>query len=253
MTISAEYFDASANAVADGVFIPIAALPGLQSAELASSEAALAKEAKALMSILERMYAVISPSSFAALGLTVSKSSPTGGGVNIVNQSYSITYQKMVSLDGNTISVVPVPSAGTFNGIGDFAITDVFPSAAKVAAAASTGGAGVLVVTSGLTPYTSLTQAAIDVAADSREWFNALSDHLAIAATVRSETQQSAVTLATAEAIGALDIPAAYVAATNPTSSIANVNQFGLITRAHSYTVQVALNPATQVYDVRVA
>lgn len=258
MALALEFFDADGAAVADGVFLPLASLPGVVAAELAAGQSALAKEAKALMAILERMYQVIAPSSFAALGFTVTKSAPTGVSVDasgsVVNQSYSVTWQKVVNLDLDVITLVPVPTAGNNLGVGDFSIADVFPSAAKVAAAANTGGAGVLVRTSGLTGYSSLTHAGLDVAADGRAWFAALADHFGLDAVIREAgTQTSAIIDATAEAVAAIDIPAAYVATTDPTSAIPNINQYGIITRAHSYTVQLQMNPAAQTFDVRVA
>jgi hypothetical protein len=161
----------------------------------------------------------------------------------------------LVNLDTDTISVVPVPASGANSGLGDFAITDVFASAAKVATGGAVSGAGVVINTSGLLPYSSLTHASIDVATDSRAWFSALADHLVVDSIKRTTTVASSVVTGIASTLSASAIPAEYIAAVDPTSGIlaADVPSRGLINRTDTFTLQLQLNQSTQTFDVLVA
>jgi hypothetical protein len=133
----------------------------------------------------------------------------------------------------------------------------VFPNATKVAANDNISGAGIVIPTSALAPYTSLNHTGLAVTAnsDNREWFAALFDHLAIDADIRSATQQSAVIAATASQIGAIPIPVSFTQATNPVSGIlsADLPRRGLIVRTLTYTIQCVMNQVNQTFDVNVA
>lgn len=258
MTLGFEFFDAAGNPVADGVFIPVAALPGVSAAELAAGEPAATKEAKVLLAMLNQFFNVLSPAAFNKLGFAVTKSAPAGIIADVFNQTFSATWQKLVNLDDNTVSMIPEPGTGANTGLGSFSILDVFPGSAKVAAGAVGGatGAGVVIQTVSLTPYGSLTHAALAIAAgsDNRDWFSALLDHLALDAVIRTASIASAVTAATASAVGAIAIPAAFTATPDPTSGIlaADLPKRGIITRTLTYTVQLLVNQTTQAFDVRV-
>ena len=257
MAFGLEYFDADGSAVADGIFIPVANLPGLTSAELAAAQPATTKESKSIFAILNAIFATVSPSAFNKLGFAVTRGNPAGSGDNVFSQTFTHTWQKLVNLDAATIGVVPVPGSGANSGLGDFSIVDVFPGAAKIAAAASTGGAGIVIPTAELLGFTSLTHAGLTVSgsSDNREWFNALSDAMANAVSVRSATVSSALTAATVGTINALAIPTAYTQATDPISGIllADVPARGLITRINTFVVQSVLNQAAQTFDVNIA
>lgn len=257
MALSLEYFDAAGNAVADGVFIPVAALPGVLAAELAAAQSTALKEAKSLLGMLNQIFNIVSPSTFNKLGFAITKGIPAGVSADVCNLTFTTTWQKLVNLDADTLGVIPVATTGTSLGLGDFAVEDVFPGAAKVAAGGAVAGAGIVVVTSALTPYSSLTHAGLNTAAgqDNRAWFAALFDHLAASATVRDELTQSAVTAVALGTVDATAIPDAFIAAANPTSGIlpADVNSRGLVTRTNSYTIQLQLSQTAQTFDVRVA
>jgi hypothetical protein len=247
-----EYFDAAGNASADGVFIPLSDLPGVTASELASAQPSAAKEGKAMLSLLNKIFAVTSPDLFFKLGFTPTKEAPDGVSADIFNQVFAITSQKLVNLDTDSLSVVPVPTSGANSGLGDFAITDVFAGAVKVDAAGAVAGAGIVINTSGLLPYSSLTHASINVATDGRAWFAALADHLAIDSVKRSATVASAVISGIASSLSASAIPAEYIASTDPTSGIlaADVPSRGLVNRTDTFTLQLQLNQSTQTFDV---
>jgi len=252
-----QYLDASGTAAANGVYIPIAVLPGVLASELAASQPAPAKAGKVLLALLNRIFDILNPSNFGKLGMTVIKGVPSGVAPDIFNQTFTISWQKMVNLSTNTIEQIPVPTTGANTGVGAFSILSVFPGAAKVAAGNDISGAGIVIPTNALTPYTSLshTELTISASSDNREWFMALCDHLALDADVRSASQQSAIVAATASQVGALPIPANFTQATNPLSGISPVDlpRRGLITRTLSYTIQCLMNQTTQTFDVHIA
>ncbi|MEE3716285.1 hypothetical protein V2H45_05955 [Tumidithrix elongata RA019] len=252
--MSFEYFDAAGNATNDGVFIPVAALPGVLATELAAAQPATTKLSKAIFAILNQIYDTISPTTFNALGFTASKANPSGAGTDLLNQNFSFTAQKLINFDTDTVSQVPVPSTGANTGLGKFSISDIFAGAAVVAAAGTVAGAGIVIPTSLLLPYTSLTHAGLTISgtSDNRDWFAALFDFLGNDLPVRSSTVASAVTARTASAIAATTIPAAYVDATAPTSGIlvADLPARGLVSKSYSLTIQLILDQSSQSFDV---
>jgi hypothetical protein len=256
MAYSFQYLNNSGTAAVDGVYIPVANLPGIVSSELATTESAPAKAGKTLLALLNRIFDVLSPSNFGKLGIAVAKAAPAGVAPDIFNQTFTMSWQKMVNLDNNTVEQIPVPTTGANTGVGKFSILDVFPGATKVVANDNISGAGIVIPTSALSHYSSLTHAELTVSAnsDNREWFTALFDHLAIDADVRSASQQSAIIATTASQIGALPIPVNFTQATNPVSGIlpADLPRRGLIVRTLTYTIQCVVNQSTQTFDVNV-
>jgi hypothetical protein len=105
--------------------------------------------------------------------------------------------------------------------------------------------------------FSSLTHAGLTVSgsSDNREWFNALSDAMANAGSVRSASVASAITTATVGTVGSLAIPTAYTQATDPTSGIllADVPARGLINRTNTFVIQSVLNQSTQTFDVNIS
>jgi hypothetical protein len=258
MTLQIEYFDAAGNATNAGVFIPIAALPGIISTELAPEVSPPIKQSKVIFSILNRIFDVVSPTSFAALGLTVTKNTPSGTGINRIGQTFSATWQKLVDLSSNSLKLIPVPSTGANLGLGEFSLLDIFPLAEKVAAAGAVSGAGIVIATAPLTEYDSdLVQDSITISnsSDNRNYLFAFLTYLSVAMDLRSATVASALSGLSASSIGATAIPAAFTQSNDPTSDIdpANLPKLGIITKTLTYTVELEMNTTSQTFDVRVA
>jgi hypothetical protein len=250
MALSIEYFDAAGTATSDGVFIPISDLPGVQVAELAGAEPVGTKESKTVLSLFT---AITSSITNTVLGLSLLKAVPVGGGAeDLVNQSFTMTWQKLVNLNADTIQNIDTPIDGANAGVGSFGILQAFPNAVKVAAAAAVAGAGVVINTAGLTNYTSLSHASLNVGNDNRDWFAALFDAIATDSTLRGATDVSAVITRNRGNVGSLTIPAAFYADTDPTSNVlaSELPQLGLISRASTLTVQLKLNQLTQAFEV---
>ena len=255
--LNLEFSDADFNSTVNALFIPVADLPGVNAAELAAGESTANKEAKAILGLWNQLFNIASPAAFGRLGLTVTKSTPAGGGsADLVNLTFSSTAQRLVNLASNSIAVVPVPTAGANSGVGDFALTDIFPGAAKVAAAAATGGAGVAIPWTLIEAFGGAAYAGADIAAgnDNRMELFALLESIANGATPRAADAESAIITRTLSAPASATIPVNYYQAADPVAGVvqADLAKLGLLSRTTALTIQVALNQTTQVFEVNV-
>lgn len=249
-----EFFDAAGSATNDGVFIPVTALIGVSAAELADAQAGHLKLSKAVSGILEKIYSTLSPTAFNKLGFTVSRANPTGAGNNLINQNFGATAQKLLNFNDDTIGMIPEPSVGANSGLGSFSIADIFPGAAVVAAAGAVAAAGIVIPTALLTPFSSLTHAGLTISgtSDNRDWMAALFDFMGNGLPLRDAATATAIVGRTASAVAAAAIPANFTALPDPISGIdpADLPTRGLVSKSYSFTIQLALNPVTQTYDV---
>lgn len=247
---------ATVGAGVDGIFIPLAALPGVLSAELADAQAGHLKYSKAVSAICEKLVSSITAVGFAgSISFTATKPNPVGAGLNLFNQSYNFSYTKVVDLQGQEITEIPVPTTGSNLGVGDVDFTDIFPLSTKISAGDNIAGAGVIIATSLLTPYSSITHAGLTIngSTDNREGISALIAWLGNGTLLRTTSESSAITgrtLQTPPAIAA--IPAAYTTLPNPTSGILAADVIGraIITRAISVTINFLLDGTAQTFDV---
>lgn len=255
MALLIEYFSAAGNAVAAGVFIPIAALPGiLNGGELAVGQAA--RESKILLSICNGIFVTLNPTNFDKLGFAVTKGQPAGAGTDIINQNYSYTNQFMVNHAANTLLQIPVPTTGSFANVGKFRIVEVFPGAVTVAAGGAVAGPGIVIPE--LDEYGGPTQAAVaasivDADGDDRQWFAGLLQMITDQSTVRTTTDASAVIVKSrSNAAGVTPTPA-FTDSTNPTTAIlaADLSRRSFFSVTYSMTLQLELNQTTQTFDVR--
>jgi len=249
MPLNFEYFSAAGDTTAAGVFLPVASLWNVQATELASNAAD--RESRVMFGILEKLCNPNSP--FVTLqnklGISSTYTTPTGAGTNLLNQTYTLTTQYFANLANNSIQPIPVPTSGNNSGQGVVKIVDAFAGATKLAAAADTGGAGVLVPSTELIPYGAPSHANIDVNQDSRAWLSALFLYLAHKATVRSANTASAVVAVNPVLTVTGALPAgALVAPNNPTSGIDPTKQVTnvLITRSVSITLQLLVNTQSE-------
>ncbi|MDG2989489.1 hypothetical protein L3556_00865 [Candidatus Synechococcus calcipolaris G9] len=244
-----EYFDASGNTVAQGVFLPVASLPGLEADELAP--AAADKESKAVLAVLTaiQLFLLSNPGT---LGFNLIKSTPTGPQLDTINEQFTATVGYLANHANNSMGPVPLPTTGNFNGLGGLAIDDVFPNASKLNAEASTGSAGILIPSSLLVTHGSPAHGDLDVEADSRLWFGSLVLYLASNVVLRNAQNASAIV---SRAIGnntGATIPATWTATPNPLSGIqsSELPLLSLFNRNYAITIQQLIDPEDQTLDV---
>ena len=210
----------------NGVFIPVGDLEngGISGAsEFASGEATALKRDKALFAISEVTNAYITALA-AGLALGVSVGTPNK---QSLNWTYSFTLQTYELRNGSTpLAPLPVPVSGTNSGVGDFALTDIFPNATKVASAASLTDSGVLIETAPLTRHGSPSHASLSLSGDNRSYLNAFFRWMASNSEVPTRTGSvaSAVTNKNAAAPTIFSLPTAATAATNPTTALSSAD-----------------------------
>lgn len=250
--LNLEYFDAVGAVVADGIFIPASDLLGVLDEELEAADED--KESKVALSLLNVLYETLSPPSFDSLGWAVSKGNPTSAGQDLINQSFSLTVTYAADHGAGTLGQLPIPTTGANLDVGKFGIVDLFPNAAKVAAAANTTGAGVLIPTTELEAYGSPAQAGITVGAgeDNRDWVSALIHYLATQTTLRSGVDASAVTARSRGSATGITPPAIWTDATNPVTGLAaaDLPMFSFFSTAYAMTFQLLLDQPNQTFDV---
>lgn len=250
--LNLEYFDAVGAVVADGVFIPAGDLLGVEATELEAGDAD--KESKVALSLLNVLYETLSPPAFDSLGWAVSKGNPTSAGTDLINQGYNLTVTYAADHGAGGLAQLPIPTTGANLDVGKFGIIDLFPNAAKLAAAANTTGAGVLIPTSELEGYGSPAQATIAIAVgeDNRDWVSALVHYLATMTTLRSGVDASAVTARSRGSATGITPPANWTDATNPVTGIAaaDLPKFSFFSTAYAMTFQLLLDQTTQTFDV---
>jgi hypothetical protein len=248
------------TATFDGIFIPVGDLlnGGIEGAvEFADVEPAALKRDKALFAVSEIVTAYIDGLA-AGLALGVSVTRPN---VTTLNYTYGLSLQLHEVLgSGSPLAPIPVPSAGANAGIGDFAMTDIFPNAVKLASTADPGGAGVLIESASLAGYGAPTHASLNLATDCRMVLGALFRYMASSTDLplRSTTEASAVTSKTAGAYTSFTAPAAYTADTDPTSDLAAADlprtvliaqpasvTFNLVASSPAPTLELEINSVT--------
>lgn len=244
MALMIEYFSGIGNATADGVFIPVADLFNVESAEIAPANPA--RESHLVYGLLEQLADRFSDD-VSGLGVTVAKGPFAAPGVNVVTQPYTLSAQRAADFSDNTIKPIPLPPGGA----GSVSIDDVFPNAVKIAAAAATTGAGIVIPTAELGSLGGPAHADIDVATDSRDWFGALVNYLAIESSLRSTVLASAIVNRTITTRTITPPAGALIAEVNPTSGIlaADVPKIDLITRSVALSIQLVLDPAAQTVE----
>lgn len=249
-----EFFDAAGAATANGLFIPIADLPGLTAAELAPGDGQVLL-GRSVFGLLKKIYSSLSPSAFNKLGVAVGNSE-TRPGTLLTNRTYTYQASYVSNLSTNSITQIPVAGIGVNSGLGKIALSSIFPAAAKVAAAANTPGAGVLIPTADLVPYGGPLHAALDVSAgqDNRNYLAALFNWMCAGNNlqVRATGLPSAIIAATRGNPTAGTLPANATATSNPTTGlfIEDIPLIFVSQVTYSITVQTIDNLATETFDV---
>ena len=256
--MSFEYFNAAGTATNAGVFIPLAALPGVTSAELNPANPAAQLQGNAAFGLLKQIYNIISPSSFASLGLSVANSESKPA-IGVTTRTYSLTAQYLSDIATQTIGQIPVAGSGTNAGVGKFAISDIFPGASLVAAAGSVLGAGIVIETAALNPYGAPLQASLNPASgqDNRSWFAALFNWFVDGGlSVRvAGTTTSAMTAAVRGTPSTASLPANATASSNPTTGVTASQLNQIILNQVSYTISLETidNQTSDTFSVNVA
>jgi hypothetical protein len=245
---------AGGTASFNGIFIPVGDLlnGGIEGAtEFADAEPAALKRDKALFAICETTTSYIANlAAGLALGVTVTRPN-----VTTTSYTYGVTVQLHEILDSATpLAPLPVPSAGANAGVGDFAFTDIFPNAVKLAAAADPAGSGVLIETASMEFHGAPDHATLNLANDSRGLLGAMFRYFATGSDLplRSATEASAITGKSAPAYSTTTLPAAATATTDPTTDIvaADLSRLIVVTQSGAVTFNLVASAPTPTLEL---
>jgi hypothetical protein len=242
--MSISFFESDSVAGADGLFLPIASLPGITSTELASAEPSSKKHSKFLFSFLYKLVSSYNP---LHLGFYVSKLKPTVSN-DFVNQSFVIKTQLVINAINNNIEVIPVPATGDNTGIGDFSLADYFPGASILDSTNNTSSAGVLIPIADLELHG---HNATGLSTDDRNILFSLislithSDDFPVRSS--SPAVNSAIISKSNGSYALVELPASAYSLTNPTTGLllANKERQYILERNYTFTIQLSLNALT--------
>jgi hypothetical protein len=253
------FFPAAAgnSGVGAGVFIPRSDLNGIAAGEFGGSVASILKNGKAVAALLNTIHAALSPTNVSKLGFSnFTKSAAQGVSESLFRITYSVNLEAVANIDTKAWSLLPLPSTGTYDGVGGVAVKDVFPNAALVAADGAISGEGILILFTDIEPYGSpLTYASIDVGEDNRGFFYGFYQWIVGEATVRATGTVSAIISAVKNTVTGLTLSAAATDATNPTVGLSVSD----LKKNHPYSINLSVNvefakdDTTQTYDVNPA
>lgn len=250
-----EFFESSVGSpsgCSNGIFLPIADLPGVNAGELADSAPEETKQAKALLA----MYLAIAdglPND--TLGLTATRGS-TGSGLDLTNNTFTMVPTIYVDHESGVFDALPIPSVGTNTGVGGLAVTDIFANAVKVDADAAITGEGVVIPSSPLMRYGAPDYASLDPGADSRLWFLGFFQWVGSTADValRSADTASAVVAKNRAGTSAVTLPGAATDATNPTTDLASgdLSKISVVSHNCTLSIQTKTDQLQQTVEVNV-
>lgn len=178
----------------------------------------------------------------------------------VFNRTYSITVQRYIDFNSGNNGVVPIPTTGSNNGVGGFALTDVFPNAVKVSATDAVAASAILIPSADITLIQSdVNHGNIDITSgqDNRNLLGLIYEALTSQLDLRSTTVASAFTTLARGVSGAAGlVPATYIDSTNPTSGLVADNvsagQVVLVNKTTTITIQTGEDLSNDTLDVNV-
>jgi hypothetical protein len=244
------------NGVPAGIFFPRAELPGISAGEFADSEAENAKEAKAIFSLFAKTAKYQVDEELTPLGITTVRDPAEGVSAGIYTEALITTVQWMADFKTGSIQMLPIPTTGTSDGVGAFAIEDVFPNAVIVAALGAISGEGVLVPFSELERHAVPTLTDISAGEDNRIFFAGLASLAVEKANLRSLSVSSAITAKSKSATPqGVNLTTTQLNAINPTVGLTEADRPTISVFRHTYTLTVERidNIETEKVEVNVA
>lgn len=237
------FFDSNSTVGADGLFIPITDLPGVESSDFAGAEPSNKKHSKFLFSLLDQLESNYNTTD---LGFSISKLKPTVSG-NFINVPFSVSVQSLINLKNNSVETIPVPTTGDNIGIGDFGLDAYLPNATIVTAVDS-AGPGALI------PLTDLQEYGIvgtpTLGTDDRELLISLFAYIHNNAdfAIRNTSVQSAIVVKSVSGEGFVNLNnTAYDDNTHPTTGLlsANKNEQLVLERSYRFILQLGISAST--------
>lgn len=236
----------------DGVFIPPSNLGGFLAAEMANAEPLATRLGKFFYAFGKQLasFRLNNPD---VVGFNSTRSEVVvEDRFGVKQKVFNFQFQQVTDDRTGLIQFPPAATSGIRAGLADFAFTDVFPNAVKVAAGATTSGAGVLILSSAIDLESTLNHASINLGGDCREYVRALLSAAFTNRPLRTAETASAVVAASygSSSVGA--IPATWTQALNPFTNLAasDTRFMSVLNRTISFTIETIENEDTQTFDV---
>ena len=231
MALAYEYFTGAGTSVAAGLLIPRANLPGMAASEFDDVNV----ERKVAMAIANAMFTGLAAVT-APLGFAATKSTPAGVAADTINQPFTFTANYYANHANGTVSVYPLPAGNA----GLVTLENIFGSGISIISAGGTTEEGIVIPNSVITGAGGAVPANTG-AADARDWLQALLldmvNNLATSTAVPTRSRNTATGVA---------IPANLSTIT----SLSDATLLSFFSHTYSLTFQLALNQATQTFDL---
>lgn len=247
--LSIQTFENPGVASGDGIFIPLASLPGVLSSDLNEVISLEERTSKITLAMLEQSLSYLSDPSNPKLGFSASKGNPAGSGINRITQNFIFTSLVLANIKTRVVTSLPTP----VSGLGRFSFADIFPGSLKVADLDPVD-AGITIGVDRLLVLNNLTVGDLNITgvSDNRNLFDAILFHLTKDRELRSATVPSAVINSSLSGFAASAIPPTFTAV-NSGIDFTQIDSLTILQRSYSLTLELELNQTTQTFDVRVA
>lgn len=247
-----------------GIYIPIADLPGMDAAELATSVSENEKQGKTIYSITLAVNNYLSANTN-TLGESMTVANPIVVGTDLLKQSYSLVVDYLVDVSQGLVQMIPTPTSGVYLGIGDFSLTDVFPTIFTVPSTDNTAdasgigaaGAGVLISTDDLDTYGFFNDVlgsditTINITADNRYALASIFQSICDGnVAVRTTSIASGITAISISDASTQAIPTTYTQATNPLSGISDDDRDHVSFSRRTYTITFELSTVPANFEI---
>lgn len=239
MAWSINYFPAavtagSGNGVPAGIYIPLAGLKGLETADLSAAN----RERRVAFCFVNQVYSALAAITN-PLGIGTTEANPIAAGPDKINKGYSLTVSYYVDHAAGNQGVYPLPASNT----GRVTLENLFGSnVAAVTAEGGVTGAGIVIPTATITALGG-TQPANTGSADARDWLQALYASMID----QLEDSSSIITKSRSVTVG-ITPPANLVNISGITDAM--LPSLSLFSHTFTLTVQIALDEAHHTFSV---
>lgn len=204
--------------------------------------------------IFAMLKALQNPTLQGVVGITRTALGQTLVGQNLINNTFSWSFDRLANLSANTVGQIPLPTVGSNSGNGGFALADIFAALDVRVVANNTAVTDALIMPlSDLTPlgYTAPV-GSLDPLGDDRLFYRALFQYLTSSSqfAVRVQGTLSSITTRTVSSVSLVGLPANATAETNPTTGVNPADTVAVLRQNYTVTFQQRINQATDAVDI---
>lgn len=248
------FYENAATGAADaaGVFIPAEDLAGVSDGEFSDATATSIKRGKLVNGLVNKIVDYITAQTN-LLGFAATKGTPTGAGAGLINVTYQLTSQYVVTWSSKAISTIPLAGSGNNANYGRIGLKSIFPNAAVIASGGDVPDEGVILPTADLQNYGGPASiSAIETTNDNRDVIAAIFRMMGADTNLLNTTEnQTGVTTQSVGTPTSFTPAAALFAASHPQSGLTEpLSKYSFFQQVNSITLQYLLNQDNQTFEV---